>query len=309
MKKYLFILSVFIFYMLFNMVLFPSVFIKASLDGITAWALNVLPSILPFVFFTKILSSIGATEKISRVFKKPAKSLFNTPALSSYTFFASIISGYPVGAKLTADLYEQGKIKKSDAFKMTSFCSTSGPMFIIGAVGVGLLKNAFVGYLIFTAHILGALTNGLIYRNLKVKKDDFLINTHLDKQNSHNDLSNIVLDSALSLISVGVIITIFFVVITAFMPLINLFPASLSGIISGLIEITKGCQDISFTLTGLFSTLATTFVISFGGISTALQSMTMLNKLKMPIWLFLLQKITHAVCATFIALILYLSFF
>lgn len=306
MKKYGTILSIFIFYILFCMVLSPSIFIKASLDGITAWALNVLPSILPFVFFTKFLSSIGTTEKISRTFKKPAKFLFNTPAVSSYTFFASIISGYPVGAKLTADLYERGQIKKSDAFKMTSFCSTSGPMFVIGAVGIGMLGNALIGYIIFIAHIIGALLNGLLYRKLKVKDDDYFKNFSLDKQNTSFDLSSIVLDSAISLISVGVIIAIFFVVITSLSPLINLFPSNLSGIISGLIEITKGCQDISLTFNGLYCTLASTFVISFGGLSTALQSMTMLNKLKMPLWLFLLQKFTHAICATLVAFLLYL---
>lgn len=300
MKKYNVFLSILIVYIIINMVIFPQIYISKTLDGITAWAFNVLPSILPFIFFTKVLSSLGGIEKVSKIFSKPCKSLYKTPAISAYVFLTSIISGYPVGAKMTADLYESGKISKTDAYKMTSFCSTSGPMFIIGAVGIGMLKNQLLGYIIFISHVLGALINGLLYRNLKVKES---------KQNKtiipsqKQDLSSIILDSAISIISVGVIIAIFFVVITSISPLTNLFPSSISCVINGLIEITKGCLDISSFLSGNWQIIACSFVIGFGGISTILQSITLLNKLNMPIGLFILQKLTHALISTIISVL------
>lgn len=303
MEKYKIFLSILIFYIIINMIIFPDVYIGQALNGISAWAFNVLPSVLPFIFFTKVLSSLGVIEKISNFFKKPTNVMFKTPPISSYVFLTSIISGYPVGAKMTADLYQSGKITKSDAYKMTSFCSTSGPMFIIGAVGIGLFKSSIFGYIIFVSHILGALVNGVLYRNLKVNEEGF---NKVAKQKNcqQNDLSSIVLDSALSIISVGVIITVFFVIITSFSPIFNLFPSNLASILTGLIEITKGCIDISSSLNGIFSILACTFVISFGGISTILQSITMLNKLNMPVKLFVLQKVTHAILSTIIALVL-----
>ena len=55
---------------------------------------------------------------------------------------------------------------------MLSFCSTSGPMFIIGAVGAGMFNSTFAGYIMFTSHVLGAFLNGIIYRNIKVKEFD-----------------------------------------------------------------------------------------------------------------------------------------
>lgn len=306
MKKNEYILYFIIIYILLNMVLFPQIYINATLNGITAWAINVLPSLLPFVFFTKIITNLNQNKKKKLLFEKPTRYLFNTPAISLYTFFTSIISGYPVGAKMTADLYEGGKISKSEAFRMSSFCSTSGPMFIIGAVGVGMLKNIAYGYIIFFSHIIGAFINGIIYRNLKLKNDKK--NTEKEKITSKINFSNIVLDSALSLISVGVIIAIFFVVITSLSPILNLFSSGVASFLAGLIEITKGCNDISFSLSGLTCILSCTFVISFGGFSTAIQSLTMLNKLEMPLWLFLLQKLTHAICSTLIALIIFFIF-
>ena len=38
-------------YFLFCMIIFPQRFIKSGLNGISAWAFNVLPSVLPFMFF------------------------------------------------------------------------------------------------------------------------------------------------------------------------------------------------------------------------------------------------------------------
>lgn len=300
MKKYSIFLSIFIIYIIINMVIFPSLYINVTLNGISAWAFNVLPSVLPFIFFTKVLTSLGIVEKFSNLFKKPCNKLLKTPPISSYVFITSMISGYPVGAKMTADLYLSGKITKSDAFKITSFCSTSGPMFIIGAVGIGMLKNATFGYIIFISHILGALLNGLLYRNIKVKEEKI---EYTEKTNTQN-LSTMVIDSALSIITVGTIIAIFFVVITSLSPIFNLFPPQISCVLEGIIEITKGCLDISTNIHGALSVVACTFVISFGGISTILQSITMLNSLRMPIKLFILQKVTHAILSTIISLLL-----
>ncbi len=304
MKKTNIILSIFVFYIILNMIIFPSLYISVTLNGISAWAFNVLPSVLPFMFFVKILTSLGSLNKISRVFEKPCKLFFKTPASSSLVFFTSIVSGYPVGAKMTADLYESGKISRSEAYKMCSFCSTSGPMFIIGAVGASMLGNSLYGYLIFIAHILGALLNGALWRNLKIKNDDKIEET--EKSAKSNDLSSIVLDSALSIISVGAIIAIFFVVITSLSPFFNLFPPQIAGVLEGLVEITKGCASISTSLVGKWAICASAFIISFGGLSTILQSLTMLSRLKMPVWLFCLQKFTHACLALLISLILIL---
>ena len=304
MKKGNTIITIFVLYILVNMLLFPSIYLQQTFNGITAWAFNVLPSVLPFMFFTKILSNSNLIEKFSIFFQRPFRVLYKTPAISSYVFLISIISGYPVGAKITADLYENGKITKEDAFKMTSFCSTSGPMFIIGAVGIGMLKNATFGYIILVSHILGAILNGIIYRSVKIKSD--FLEKNVQKIQKNSDLSDIILDCALSIISVGVIIVIFFVIITSLSPIFSFFPNNIACILEGIIEITKSCLDISKSISGTLQVIACSFIISFGGISTILQSLTMLKKLNMPPQFFILQKITHAVFACAISSILVL---
>jgi len=299
LKKFSIFLSIFILYVIICMVVQPTIYMQEALNGFKAWALNVLPCVLPFIFLTKILSSLGHVQSFAKIFSKPISRFFNCPPHASFVFFMSIISGYPVGAKMTADLYLSGQISKAQAYRMTSFCSTSGPMFIIGAVGAGMLKSSLFGYVIFIAHVLGAIINGFLYKNLKAKEEDVKMYSN-SPQKQPLSIGDIVNDSALSIIAVGTIIAIFFVFIRSLAPFFNLFPASIVGTLEGLIEITKGCLDIASILPLKLATLACTFVISFGGLSTILQSLTMLNKLKMPVGLFILQKITHAIFATIV---------
>lgn len=297
------LLAIFVVYILLNMIIFPKFYIQQTFAGITAWAINVLPSLLPFIFFSKILSSLNLIDKITKIFQKPFKKLFNTPAISSYSFFSSVISGYPVGAKITEELYSSGKITRTDACKMLSFCSTSGPMFIIGAVGAGMFNSTLAGYIMFTSHVLGAFLNGIIYRNIKVKEFDLEFK-QIEKENKKLDISSIVLDTALSVISVGTIIAIFFVIVSSLSPIFSLLPNNISAVLSGFFEITKGCIDLSSNFSLFMATLIGTFIISFGGFSTLLQTQAMTTKLKLPIGLYFLQKISHALLSTVIAFVL-----
>ena len=373
------ILSALILFFILNMILSPAKFIEQGLNGITAWAMNVLPSVLPFMFFTKALSSLGQMEKLTRPFQRLTRKLYNTPPISFYTFFMAILSGYPVGSKMIADLYLQGKITKDEAFRMSAFSSTSGPMFIIGAVGVSMFKSSQIGYILFISHAAGALINGLIYRNLgrKVNKrkkgqiDSIIKETNLsdktesitlygkeninvanksqlgnrieaqidkekfnrnqkeeltenlkednkdenlkkDVQGSENtekqDISDIVLSSTLAILSVGCIITIFFIIIECLSPIFHLFPESVAATLEGIVEITKGCISLSSLSNIKLSVILASFVISFGGISTIIQSLTMLKKVEMPVKLFVLQKFTHAIISCIITILLVLIF-
>ena len=231
-------LTILVIFFLFCMLTNPSKYISASLSGISAWTFNVLPSVLPFMFFTKVLSSLDVIPKLSKPFSKVSGQLFKTPPVSIYAFFMAILSGYPVGSKLVADLYLQNKISQEDAFKMSSFCSTSGPMFIIGAVGVSMFKSAKIGYILFLSHILGAITNGICWRNFKLK--NFEITQKTEEKQSQTDMSEIVLNSTLSILCVGCIITIFFIVIECLNPIFSLFTPSVCAFLQGFIEITKG---------------------------------------------------------------------
>ncbi|MCU9810461.1 hypothetical protein [Paraclostridium sp. AKS81] len=104
------------------------------------------------------------------------KKLFNVSGKSSLVFAISTVSGYPVGAKLASELRQNNEISKFEAQRLVSFCSTSGPLFIVGAVSIGMFNNPSLGYLMLLCHYLGSLTVGILFKNYgkeSVSNDNF----------------------------------------------------------------------------------------------------------------------------------------
>lgn len=293
----------------------PDLCISSVYNGLSVWARCVLPSLLPFMFFTKILTDLDFVSKITNKFSKVTKFLFNAPSISAYIFFMSLISGYPVGAKLISEFYEAGVISQKQANKLTTFCSTSGPLFIIGSVGTAMFLNATLGYVLFVSHILSSVLNGIIYRNCY--KDNFEKPFNTNASNLNEILPNSMSSSITSCLIVGGYIAVFFMIIdlansiNLFAPLNSIFSFLLkpfgvntntaNALTNGIVEISKGCSSLSALNlpTTLLATLSS-FVISFGGFSVFFQSITFLSKCKVNMGFYLLQKLTHGLLSAII---------
>lgn len=300
-------------------------YIGIVLEGILLYSIKVLPALFPFFFITKILGSFDFIISCANRFKKFTKILFNTPAISCYIFFMSIISGYPMGAKLTSDFYEYGLINKAEATRIMSFCSTSGPLFVIGSVGIGFFVNQTFGIFLFLSHILASILNGLLYRNCGKKT---LKNNDIDSAKENNtiktnsfSLEEIMYSTIRSILIVGGYIVIFYTLIQILLdinilsPLIfilqklglNNFEAT--GLVSGIIEVTKGISILSGTQNIKTAFIISSGLISFGGISIFFQSFAFLDKIKLSKKFFLLQKITHSILSVAISYLISLIVF
>jgi len=301
LKKFDIFLSIFVSFLIISIIISPTKYISASLDGISVWTFNVLPCVLPFMILTKILSSLETTEKFSKKFFSPIGKIYGTSPLAGYTFIVSIISGYPVGSKIICDLYENNKISKNDAIKMTSFCSNSGPMFIIGSVGCLMLNDYLAGVIILISHIISALLNGLLYKNLRVKEEK---SNGKIIQKASNSFGDIVYSSIQSILLVGGIICLFFIIIEWASPILNVFPFPLKCLFEGAIEITKASIDASTISSKIGAISLLSIIITFGGLSTILQSLTILKKVGIKTSLFILQKFTQAIIAGLISFLI-----
>ena len=144
------------------LLLSPQVSVAAARKGMELWWNTVVPSLLPFFIFTDMLMAAGIHRTIGRELKRPVSFLLGVPGEAAFVFVSSILSGYPTGARLTAELRRSGSITQDQARDMLNFCSTSGPLFIVGAVGTGMLGDCRAGYIILAAHCTGAIVTGMI---------------------------------------------------------------------------------------------------------------------------------------------------
>ena len=296
-------------------ILNPQKYINATFKGISVWATVVLPSLLPFFFLTKMLIGFNSVHKMSSIFACGTKKLYNCPNISSYIFLMSIISGYPVGAKLILEFYKNKTIDNGEAHRLISFCSTSGPMFIIGSVGASLFLNRTAGIIIFVSHIISSLLNGLIYRRYKFVDNK---NKTFSPTVSPILLNECMYNTIISVLTVGGFICISFTLIEILLSLnlllpfeyvinfiltpLNIVPGK--EIAEGLIEVTRGCVDLStLNLLPTYYIPIVTGLVSFGGFSIHLQSFTFLQECNIKYRYFLLTKTTHLVLGVLVSFV------
>ena len=141
----------------------PSFYAKSCLNALSVWTYKIVPLMFPFFILTRLFVNISQpkTHFVDKFFQKA----YNTSNGSFQTFFLSTLSGYPMGAKLIATMHEEKQISSAEAKKMLSFCSVSGPMFMLGTVGIAMLNNFKAGIIILISNIIASLINGYACKN------------------------------------------------------------------------------------------------------------------------------------------------
>lgn len=294
----------------------PKTCSNACISGVSVWAINVFPVLFPFFILTRTIVTLSSnqTGRLDKFFSK----FFNTPRGSLKIYSLSLLSGYPMGAKLICNEFEDGKTNSHQALKMLSFCSMAGPMFIIGTVGVAIMKNMICGIVILASNIIATLINGIIFS--KFKKEEKLEHSLKAPQykTSHFSIEQIVYDSLISVLMVGCYIALSFLLIELLKSLniINFITFSLSkifridesiisSVIIGIVEITKGAIEIEKLNVALrLKTIILSGIIGFGGLSVMMQSVSFLSKLKLKIKHMFLQKFIQGLISLIIAVIL-----
>lgn len=301
----------------------PERYIKSVYSGITLFVVSVLPALFPFFFFTKLLTGLGMSGAVSSLFEKPIKKLYNTNSAGGYIFTMSIMSGYPVGAKLVSEFYENGYIGKDDAKTISSFTSTSGPLFVVGTVGSVMLSNKYAGLFLLFTHYIASIVNGLFYRKNK-NKSNFEYTKNIEKKPIDEVLSESIYNAIISVLIVGGYIAIFNMLIdilydigilkgienaVAFILKLTGNSENLAkGITYSLIEVTRGTAE--FASSGLSLNEILPFIagfLAFGGLGIAIQSYTFLSKCKIGFFYHLLTKFTQA-CTAFLITYIFCMF-
>ena len=110
MKKKIILLSVIL--LLLFLLCYPAEALAAARNGLKLWLETLLPTLLPFMILTGILVHTDWITKILQPTAPFFKVVFGLSPGGAYVFLLGLLTGYPMGAKLTADLYYAGKISR-----------------------------------------------------------------------------------------------------------------------------------------------------------------------------------------------------
>ncbi len=154
-----------------SMILFPEPSFKAAERGLAVWWNVVLPALLPFFIAAELLMGMGVVHFVGVLMEPLMRPLFNVPGTGAFALAMGIASGYPLGAALSARLKDDNLATKTEAERLMCFCNTSDPLFMTGAVAVGMFKRTDIAAIIISAHYLSALTVGLAMQFWRMGKD------------------------------------------------------------------------------------------------------------------------------------------
>lgn len=320
----------------FSLLIFSKSNLPAIKSGLTLWATSVVPSLFPFFVATELLMHTNIISKLGMFFNKYMKPLFNIRGEGSFPFIMGIISGYPIGAKIATSFRKNNICSKEECERLLSFTNNSGPLFIIGTVGILMYKNTSIGILLFITHILACLSVGFIFRfwkKNKYSKDYTSDNTITSKKTNYATFSNLgeilaesITSSISTILLIGGFVVIFSSVISilkssGFLNIITLIFAPLfkflhidtqfiQGLFTGFLEITNGinyisniaCKKISINI------IITAFLLGFGGISVLLQVLSITSKTDLSIKPYIYGKLLHGILAAFYTFILINTF-
>lgn len=315
---------------------YPDVAFHASLDGLRLWFEIVLPALLPFFIMADLLMGLGIVHFIGSLLEPIMRPLFKIPGIGGFALAMGLAGGYPLGAKITGQLERENLISTVEAERLVSFANTADPLFIIGAVAIGMFAQQSLGLTLVIAHYAAALLVGFCMRLHKGKesppptREGTYFNRaleSLDKAAKADGrplgqlFSDTVKDTFQSMLFIGGCIMIFSVLvrvieatgllkpviylISQLLNLVGLDPRLSTALINGFFETTLGAQTASATLApiGAKVTIAS-FVIGWSGLSVHGQVAAMLTGTKMKLQPYLWARFLHGIFAAILTALL-----
>ncbi|MFZ5988894.1 MAG: sporulation integral membrane protein YlbJ [Bacillota bacterium] len=319
------------------LITFSNTAVKSASNGLTLWLNVVFPSLFPFFVASEILNKTGFIKSVGILLEPIMRPLFNVPGCGSFPFAMGITSGYPVGAKLTASMREEKLLSKVESERLLSFTNNSGPLFIVGAVAVGMFKIQSLGLLLLTCHIFASITVGILFRfhgRDKKSKELKYDSRHVErfkkvlihgKRNQKLNLGEI-LGEAISnsinvMLAIGGFIILFSVIINVLLEigfisylshLLSFFlsPAGINkdivtAVVSGFFEITTGTSMASNVEGAPFvqQLAAVSLILGWAGLSVHLQVYSIISKTDISIKPYLFGKMLQGIFSAFYILI------
>ncbi len=230
-----------------------------------------------------------------------------------------------MGARCAISLYEKRQCSKAEAERLLAFCNNSGPAFILGAAGVGILGSTRAGWLLFLTHGAASVTVGLLFRFYKGKSGG-ASESRLPLPERPASLSDAFTRSVKSSFASVFYISSFVIFFTAAVRLLytsGILPAAANGLsvllepfgltqdaaqnlLTGLIEITSGLFSLqggaAAKLAGRMAMAA--FMLGWAGLSVHCQVLSFIGQSGLSPRTYIAGKLLHGCISAVYAFLL-----
>ena len=270
-KKYIFsyMLAMFILFLLTE----PAVAAEGARYGLMLWANRLLPSLLPFMILTQLLIRSGYLDAITR------KLHISYPY---FVLFAGTMFGFPMGCKLTTDLYDHGKLSQREASLLFIIANQMSPAFTGGYVISQTLQKPEWIPLTYLILYVPSLCFAMLYLLLNKKQAQKKQFTQTKKSTSELQMNVAVLDAGImnsfeTMLKLGGYVMLFSIITNMCNYFLAAFPA-VCTLIAGLLEVTGAVSAIDdFVRDMRLKYIAVLASVAFGGCSGIAQTASILR--------------------------------
>ena len=293
------IVLVVILFILF--LLYPENVFFSATKGLLLWYQTILPTLFPFIIITSMLARSNAISIISKWFSYPFCKIFHISPISLCAVISGFFCGYPMGAKMTADLVERKMISKEEGAYIISFCNNASPMFLIQY----LLHKSFSIYTYEWVYVSAFFISPILCSFLFRKFHDYSLYEPINAADREHDCVWNILDYAIGngcevITKIGGYMMLFSVIIE----LCLLLP--LKGnwwyfIVIPCLEMTNGIEQLLVSpFSKMQQLILASFIVSFGGVCASFQTFSVMKKCKISKKLYIIEKLITAAVTSFI---------
>ncbi|TCT16961.1 sporulation integral membrane protein YlbJ [Natranaerovirga pectinivora] len=307
-KRYLLYIGVIL--ILISLIIAPKYTFEAATEGLLLWSNVIVPSLLPFIIVSNLIIQFNIVRYISIIFNPIMKYVYKLPGVAGYAWVLGMLSGYPMGAKIVADLLNKNLITQKQAQYLLTFSNNASPMFVLGFVSVGILDVGNLGiYLLIILYISSLLTGvifSFVYRidtkNINNTKKYTLVKSN---ETAFKIFDQCIIDGVDLIVRIGGYV-IFFSIILSLVNLIPIDSLLIKNFLLGTVEISNGISLLSKIPNGIETKIVlVNTIIAFGGFSVHAQTASVIQNTNLSITKYVLAKCVNA----FITFLLTLLFF
>jgi sporulation integral membrane protein YlbJ len=321
------------------LVLYPEEGYRAGLSGMKMFWEAVFPSLLPFLILAELLLGMGVVHGVGVLLEPLMRLLFGVPGVGAFSLSLGVAAGYPMNAVVTGKFRKNKLVSRVEGERLLAVSNAADPLFLVGAIAVGMFHSPQLGFLIALAHYGAALLVGMLFKFHGVKEErnfpraerenvNILRRAYREmvraRQKDNRPLGKLLGDAVNDSIKTSLMILgfiMFFAVLLKLLTnvgVIALLGVPLQGLFSvlgfdaslvqpflaGLFEVDLGTAQTAAVHAPLFAkVILVSFLVGWAGMSVHAQVASLLVGTDLRIGPYMVSRILHALLAAVLALV------
>lgn len=321
-----------------SLAIYPEDGVNAAIEGLKIFWEIVFPSLLPFFVLSEIMLGMGVVHFIGVLLEPLMRPLFNVPGVGAFALSMGLAAGYPMDAVITGKFRRSRMCTRVEGERLLSFTNTADPLFIFGAVAVGMFGRPDLGVILAIAHYISSFTVGIIFKYYRYYDKPLNLNDHneacknggifrravrtLFKARREDGrpfgrlMGDAVRESMTTLLMIGGFIMLFSVlvriasvfgilnmvnpVISNILKFFNISPSLAQAVFQGILEIDLGTMAASQVAAPLADkAIVASWVIAWSGLCVHGQVASVIHDTDIRMGPYMIARILHGIFAAF----------